>query len=69
MSKSVRNSVESVLDSVKANRGITDYRVEIDDSPETRDQLGLGVTYYIKASPLLEWIQFTSVLTPQGMEW
>lgn len=69
MSKSVRNSVESVLDSVKSNRGITDYRVEIDDSPETRDQLGLGVTYYIKASPLLEWIQFTSVLTPQGMEW
>lgn len=69
MSKSVRNSVESVLENVQSNRGITDYRVEIDDSPETRDKLGLGVTYYIKASPLLEWIQFTSVLTPQGMEW
>lgn len=68
-SKAVKSAVSNVLDKVKENRGITDYRIEIDDSPSVRDQLGLGVTYYIKRTPMLEWINFTSVLTPQGMEW
>lgn len=68
-SKSIRSSVGTVLDYVKENRGITDYKIEIDDSPSTIDQLGRGVTYKIKKNNLLEWISFHSVLTPNGMEW
>lgn len=68
-SKAVRSAVSSVLDYVKDNRGISDYRIEIDDSASVRDQMGLGVTYYLRRNPMLEWISFTSVLTPQGMEW
>ncbi len=69
ISQTVRSAVSKVLDDVKAGRGITDYKIEIDDSPETRDQLGLNVTYHIKPIQALEWINFTSVLTPEGMDW
>ena len=69
ISQTVRSAVSKVLDDVKTGRGITDYKIEIDDSPETRDQLGLNVTYHIKPIQALEWINFTSVLTPEGMEW
>jgi hypothetical protein len=69
MSQTVRSAVTKVLDDVKTGRGITDYKIEIDDSAETRDQLGLNVTYHIKPIQALEWINFTSVLTPEGMEW
>jgi len=69
MSQTVRSAVSKVLDDVKTGRGITDYKIEIDDSAETRDQLGLNVTYHIKPIQALEWINFTSVLTPEGMEW
>ena len=69
MSQTVRSAVTKVLDEVKTGRGITDYKIEIDDSPETRDQLGLNVTYHIKPIQALEWINFTSVLTPEGMDW
>lgn len=67
--KAIRSSVGTVLDYVKENRGITDWKIEIDDSPSTTDQLGRGVTYYIRRSPMLEWISFTSVLSANGMEW
>lgn len=69
ISQTVRSAVSKVLDEVKKGRGITDYKIDIDDSPETRDQLGLNVTYHIKPIQALEWINFTSVLTPEGMEW
>lgn len=69
MSQTVRSAVSKVLDDVKTGRGITDYKIEIDDSAETRDQLGLNVTYHIKPIQALEWINFTSVLTPEGMDW
>jgi hypothetical protein len=69
MSQTVRSAVTKVLDDVKTGRGITDYKIEIDDSAETRDQLGLNVTYHIKPIQALEWINFTSVLTPEGMDW
>lgn len=69
MSQTVRSAVSKVLDDVKTGRGITDYKIEIDDSAETRDQLGLNVTYHIKPIQALEWINFTSVLTPEGMQW
>ena len=69
MSQTVRSAVTKVLDDVKMGRGITDYKIEIDDSPEARDQLGLNVTYHIKPIQALEWINFSSVLTPEGMDW
>ena len=68
-SKATRSATAAVLDNVRENRGISDYRIEIDDSPTTRDQMGLGVTYWIRRNPVLEWISFNSILTPQGMQW
>lgn len=68
-SQTVRSAVSKVLDDVKTGRGITDYKIEIDDSAETRDQLGLNVVYHIKPVQALEWINFSSVLTPEGMQW
>ena len=68
-SKAARSATAAVLDNVRENRGISDYRIEIDDSPTMRDQMGLGVTYWIRRNPVLEWISFNSILTPQGMQW
>jgi len=67
--KAVRSATAAVLDNVRENRGISDYRIEIDDSPTMRDQMGLGVTYWIRRNPMLEWISFTSILSGQGMQW
>lgn len=68
-SKAVRSATAAVLDNVRENRGISDYRIEIDDSPTMRDQMGLGVTYWIRRNSMLEWISFTSILSPHGMQW
>jgi hypothetical protein len=68
-SKAVRSATAAVLDNVRENRGISDYRIEIDDSPTMRDQMGLVVTYWIRRNPVLEWISFNAILTPQGMQW
>ena len=67
--KAVRSAAGTVLDYVKENRGITAWKIEIDDSPSTTDQLGRGVKYFVRKTNLLEWISFESILTPSGMEW
>lgn len=52
-----------------SNRGITDWRLEIDDSVEAREQLRLPAKIYIKPTPTLEYIELEFVITPQGTVW
>lgn len=69
MGATIKSNVESVLEMVKQKRGVVDYRVEIIDTPEMRDQYRIACNYYIKRANNLEYLQFTAVLTPNGMEW
>lgn len=65
--QSFRSAVTPVLDNVMANRGITDWRLEIDDSQEARDRLELNAVIYIKPTPNLEYININFVITPSGV--
>lgn len=50
---SFKSSVKSVLDSIKKDRGIYDYYVEVDDSDEARDRLELPAKIGIKPTQIL----------------
>lgn len=64
-----KSSVKTVLDPIKSSRGITDYRIEVDDSAEARDRLELPSKIYIKPTQMLEYIDIQLVVTPQGVSW
>ena len=66
-SQSFRSAVTPVLDNVMANRGITDWRLELDESQEARDRLELPAIIYIKPLPNLEYITINFVVTPSGV--
>ena len=66
-SQSFRSAVTPVLDNVMANRGITDWRLELDESQEARDRLELPAIIYIKPLPNLEYITISFVVTPSGV--
>ena len=65
--QSFRSAVTPVLDNVMANRGITDWRLEIDDSQEARDRLELPANIFIKPVPNLEYITISFIITPSGV--
>ena len=66
---SFKSSVRSVLDGIKSNRGIYDYKIEVDDSVEARDRLELPAIIHIKPTQILEVIDITLSVTPAGVQW
>lgn len=66
---SFKSSVSSVLDGIKKNRGIYDYRIEVDDSAEARDRLELPAVIHIKPTQILEVIDITLSITPNSVVW
>lgn len=69
MAKSLKSALENVLSNIKSNRGIYDYRVEVDDSAEARDRLELPAVIYIKPTKVVEWIDIQAVVTPESFQW
>lgn len=67
--QSFESAITPILDNIMSNRGITDWRLEIDDSVEAREQLRLPAKIYIKPTPTLEYIELEFVITPQGTVW
>lgn len=65
--KAFESAVTPVLNDVMSKRGITDWRLEIDDSQEARDRLELNANIYIKPTPNLEYINISFIITPQGV--
>ena len=63
-----KSSVKTVLDPILKNRGITDYKVEVDDSAEARDRLELPAVIHIKPTQMLEYITIDLAITPQGVD-
>ena len=58
--------VNPILSDIRANRGITDFRIEVDNSQEAIDRHELPATIWIKPTPTLEYIDLTFVITPEG---
>lgn len=62
-----KSSVKSVLEPIKTNRGIVDYKIEVDTSDEARDRLELPAKIWIKPTQLLEYIDISLIVTPNGV--
>ena len=60
--------VTPILANVKANRGISDYRIDIDDSAEARDAHTLPCTIHVKPTPTLEYIDLTFTIYPESVD-
>lgn len=68
LEKQFRGLVEPILADVKSNRGISDYRIMTEVTPETRDQHILPARILIKPTPSLEYISLTFVVYPESVE-
>jgi len=62
------SNTSAILNDVRSNRGITDYRIEVDDSIEAREARTLPAKIWIKPINLLEYIEIEWVITPEGVE-
>ena len=67
--QSFESAVTPILDDIMSKRGIIDWRLEIDDSVEARERLELPAKIYIKPTKLLEYIDISFVITPEGTNW
>ena len=65
--KSFKSAVEPILQDIVKKRGLTDFRIEIDDSQEARDRLELNGKIYLKLQPNLEYLNIDLIITPQGI--
>ena len=63
--KQFQSLVEPILANVRSNRGITDYRLDIEQSVECEDEHELSATIWIKPTPTLEYISINFNITPQ----
>jgi hypothetical protein len=63
--KQFQSLVEPILSNVRANRGITDYRLDVQQSIECEDEHELSATIWIKPTPTLEYISINFNITAQ----
>lgn len=67
LEKQFRSLVEPILSEVKSNRGIYDFKVLTEITPETRDQHILPAKILIKPTPALEYISISFVVYPENV--
>lgn len=67
LEKQFRGLIDPILADVKANRGISDYRIITEVTPETKDQHILPAKILIKPTPALEYISISFVVYPESV--
>lgn len=67
LEKQFRSLVEPILSDVKDKRGIIDYRIMVENTPETRDQHMLPARILIKPTQALEYISISFVVYPESV--
>ena len=65
--KTFKSAVEPILQDIVKKRGLTDFRIEVDDSQEARDRLELPAKIYLKLLPSLEYITIDFTISPSGV--
>jgi hypothetical protein len=63
------NKANPILDSIKRERGLTDFRITMDNTnntPETRDRNELYGEIFLKPTRAVEFIGITFTITPSG---
>ena len=61
--------VRPILNQIKTDRGITDFKLIVSQTPEQMDEHEISAKIFIKPTPALEYIEIDFVVTPQGIEW
>ena len=61
------STVTPIMDSIRSNRGISDYRIEVNDSIESRERRELPCKIYFKPYNALEYITIDFIVTPEGI--
>lgn len=67
LEKQFRGLIDPILAEVKSNRGISDYRIITEVTPETKDQHILPAKILIKPTPALEYISISFVVYPESV--
>jgi phage tail sheath protein FI len=60
------DSVNPILDSIRRDRGLYDFKVTVSNSPEDMDNNRLVGSIYVKPTRSLEFIDITFYITPTG---
>lgn len=60
--------VNPILNSVKTNRGISDFKIVIDDSVEARERHEMPVKIWLKPIGALEYISIDFMITSEGFD-
>ena len=60
------NAVNPILDAIRRDRGLYDFRVTVSNSTEDLDKNQLVGKIYIKPTKSLEFIDITFYITPTG---
>jgi hypothetical protein len=60
------DTVNPILDGIRRDRGLTDFRVTVSNDPEDIDRNTMSGKIYIKPSKSLEFISLEFVITPTG---
>ena len=60
-------AVTPIMDNIRANRGISDYKIEVNDTVESRDRRELPAKIYFKPYNALEYVVLDFILTPEGI--
>ena len=63
------STVTPILDNIKNNRGISDYRIEVNDTAESRMRHELPARIWVKPVTSLEYITIDFMITPEGFNW
>lgn len=59
------STVTPILDNIKSNRGISDYKIEVNDTVESRERRELPAKIYFKPINALEYITLDFIVTPE----
>lgn len=59
--------VNPILADIKSNRGITDYKLEVSQTPEEMDAHEINVKIWVKPTGSLEYINISFMVTPQSV--
>jgi hypothetical protein len=60
------DSVNPILDSIRRDRGLIDFRVQVSNTPEDLDSNTLTGKIFLKPTRALEYIDIEFVITPTG---
>ena len=60
------DSVNPILDSIRRDRGLIDFRVQVSNTTEDLDSNTLTGKIFIKPTRALEFIDIEFVITPAG---